>query len=244
MRARTFSTVEKKRLSYDFLRAAHTKNKTRFKEACDLSTVFLRLIFIYILTTLSLRLMGKRQIGQMQMSELVTALFLSELAAYPITNQNIPLTYGIIPSVSLICIEVILSFLSTKSPLFKRLLDSAPSPLVEKGRLRLDEIARARLTAEELLSELRLKDVPSLKDVDYALLEPSGEISVIRKGEGGLEHLLVSDGVFNARGLSGAGLSEQDVRDYLSRRKRSLSDVFLLCKTDAGIWTLIEKEKL
>ncbi len=208
-----------------------------------MSTVFLRLIFIYVLTTLSLRLMGKRQIGQMQMSELVTALFLSELAAFPITNQNIPLIYGIIPSVSLICIEVILSFLSTKSPLFKRLLDSAPSTLIEKGQLRQDELARARLTAEELLSELRLKDVSALELVDYAVLEPSGEISVIRKDEGGFQHLLISDGVFNERGIRGAGLTEKDVTDYLKRRHRKRADIFLLCKTDTDTWTVIEKER-
>lgn len=207
-----------------------------------MSTVFVRLILIYVLTTLSLRLMGKRQIGQMQMSELVTALFLSELAAYPITNQNIPLTYGIIPSVTLICIEVLLSFLSTKSAVVKHLLDSAPSTLIEKGVLRQDELARARLTTEELLSELRLKDVCALEEVDYAILEASGEISVIPKNRGGMQHLLVSDGVFNERGMRGAGMNESGVRAYLKARKLKERDVFLLCKTDDGRYTLITRE--
>lgn len=208
-----------------------------------MSTVFVRLLIIYFVTILSIRLMGKRQIGELQMSELVTTFFLSELASYPITNQNIPLTYGIIPVVTLICIEVILSFLSTKVPFFKRLLDFSPSVLVARGKLDQAELSRSRLTIDELLSELRLKDVSGLDEVDYAFLEASGEISIIKKGLGGMTHLLIADGVKNRRGIAGAGITAKQLNDILRRENLSEKEVFLLCLSDSGTITCIRKEK-
>ncbi|MBR6530723.1 MAG: DUF421 domain-containing protein [Clostridia bacterium] len=208
-----------------------------------MSTVFLRLILIYFITVISIRLMGKRQIGQMQMSELVTTFFLSELAAYPITNQNVPLTYGILPVITLICIEVILSFLATKFARMKKLIDGAPSILIQKGKLNQSELARARLSIEELLSELRLKDISKLSDVDYTLLEASGKISVVKKNAGGLEHLLIADGTVNTRGLEGADMTKTELDTLLAKHGVHCDDVFLLCKTDAGDVKLIRKER-
>lgn len=208
-----------------------------------MATVFVRLLLIYFLTILSMRLMGKRQIAQMQMGELVCAFFLSELAAYPVTNQNVPLSYGIIPVVTLICLEVLLSFLSTKWPALRSLLDAAPNPLIRKGHLDRSELARARLSVPELISMLRLKDVTDVGEVDYALLEPSGEISVIKKGEGGLQHLLVSDGRENEKGLRAANMTSADLRRRLSEKNLKLSDVFLLCVNDEGQFVCFRKEE-
>lgn len=206
-----------------------------------MSTVFLRLCIIYFITVFSMRLMGKRQIGQMQMSELVCAFFLSELASYPVTNQNVPLTYGIIPVVTLICLEVMLSALSTKIPLLRRALDAAPSALIRQGRLMPSELARARLSVEELLSLLRLKDVTALDEVDYALLEPNGEVSVIPKGKGGMMHLLVADGVKNENGLSGASLTDAELETLLQENGVKENEVFLLCRNDEGALTLLKR---
>ncbi len=206
-----------------------------------MSTVFLRLCIIYFITVLSMRLMGKRQIGQMQMSELVCAFFLSELAAYPVTNQNVPLTYGIIPVVTLICLEVMLSALSTKIPLLRRALDAAPSALIRRGKLMPSELTRARLSLEELLSLLRLKDVTSLDEVDYALLEPNGEVSIVPKGKGGMLHLLIADGVKNENGLKGAGLTEEAVDAILKQQGVTENEVFLLCRNDEGALTLLKR---
>lgn len=207
-----------------------------------MTTVFLRIVIVYFVTVFSIRLMGKRQIGQMQMSELVTAFFLSELAAYPVTNQNIPLTYGIIPVVALICIEVLLSFLVTKCAPLKQLLDGAPNLLVCRGVLKQKELSRARLTVEELLEELRLKDCPSLQDADYVLLESSGKISVIQKDRGGLCHLLIADGVLNRRGLKGAGWTKDTLNAVLKKHNLKRKDIFLFTVSDEGELNLIRKE--
>ncbi len=207
-----------------------------------MSTVFLRLLIVYFVTVFSIRMMGKRQIGELQMSELVTAFFLSELASYPVTNQNIPLAYGIIPVVTLICMEVILSFLSTKIALVRRLFDCSPSVLIVKGRLDQVELAHCRMTLDELFSQLRLKDVSDLSSVDYALLEPNGQISVIRQGEKGLQHLIIADGVINEKGLSGAGLSAKDLKRILEKEGLTQKEVFLLCMDDEHNSLCIPKE--
>lgn len=208
-----------------------------------MATVFVRLLLIYFFTVFSMRLMGKRQIGQMQMGELVCAFFLSELAAYPITNQSVPLSYGVISVVTLICLEVLLSFLSTKCARLRRVLDAPPNALICRGRLQQKELARARLSAEELLSLLRLKDAARLEEVDYALLEANGEISVIKKKDGGLQHLLVADGKLHRRGIHGAGLCEDEVHRMLAERGLEAKDVFLFCIDDLSRDTLLTKER-
>jgi len=212
-------------------------------------TVFLRLIFIYLFTILAIRLMGKRQVGELQMSELVCAFFLSELASYPVTDASIPVTYGILPALALIALEVILSFLTTKIPFLKRLLDSGPSVLIRKGEIDQTELLNNRMTAEELLSQLRLKGTGDLNAVDYALLEPNGQLSVLEKPEekrpraGGFQHLLIADGEIKRKGLSRAGLDRAALKALCAAHGYAQKDLFLLCIDDAGEPVFVPKAR-
>ena len=190
-------------------------------------TIFIRTLIIYLILIGAMRLMGKRQIGELEVSELVTTLLLSEIATLPIENQDIPILYAVIPIVTLLFLEVAASVLLSRFPKLKGILSARPSILVNKGTVDQKELSRMRLSLEELFSELRQQDVTDLEDVEYAILEKNGKISVILKNEaapvtvrqarikpdrGGMTHILVSGGVINRHGMKTAGVSEDQLK--------------------------------
>lgn len=224
-----------------------------------MSVVIIRLIIIYLFTVITMRLLGKRQIGQLEMSELVTAFFLSELAVYPITDNNIPITFGIIPALALIAIEVIISFLTVKIPFFKKLFDSFPSILISKGKIVQGELIKNRITLEELLSQLRLNGTPDLNEVYYAILEPNGQISITAKTEyrglspvdieqcpteRGIVHAIIKDGKIIPKELTFINRDEAWLTKKLSDNEiSSVKDVFLMTVDDSYCTNIILKER-
>lgn len=214
-----------------------------------MTTVLLRTIVIYLTLVLSLRLTGKRQIGEMQLSELVVTFMLSELAVFPITDKNVPLTHAILPIAVLLSSEVIFSFLQTKSPAFRKFLCGGPSVIIEKGRLRPDVLAKNRLDVEEMLGELRLKGCFDISQVEWAILEENGKMSVLTRAdtspftpeqlnlpvdEHGCAHPVIVDGLVNANGLSSAGKTEAWLEKFLKKNGLSLPHVFLMTVDDLG----------
>ena len=142
---------------------------------------FVRTLILYILIVIVLRLLGKRQIGQLQPSELVVALIIADLAAVPMANVGIPLISGIVPIITLFIMEELLSFISMKSERARGIISGKPSILIERGVIMEDELRRMRYNLNDLLEQVRLKDYSSLEDIDYAILETSGQLSVISK---------------------------------------------------------------
>lgn len=145
--------------------------------------IFVRTLILYALIILVLRLMGKRQIGQLQPSELVVALVIADLAAVPMANVGIPLINGIIPIITLFIMEELLSFISMKSEAARGFISGKPSILIERGIIMEQELERLRYNLNDLLEQLRLKNFPNLEEIDYAILETSGQLSVIPKPE-------------------------------------------------------------
>lgn len=223
-----------------------------------MATVLIRTSIIYILFTFAIRLMGKRQVGEMQISELITTFMLSELAINPIQDISIPISYSLIPLVFLLVMEVITSFLVTKSPFLRKLFMGAPSIIIKNGILNQKELSRLRISISELLSELRLKDVSSIDDVDYAILEQNGKLSVFlksdkrtltledmknKKASCGIAHAIIQDGDINKSGLDETGKSEEWLTKYLSKRSLDIKNVFLMTVDDNGKINIIEKEE-
>lgn len=212
-----------------------------------MTVMLFRTVFVYILLILVLRLMGKRQIGELQPSELVTTLLLSEIASAPITDDNIPVAYGIVPVIVVLSVEVITSFAATKLTVFKMIFGGKPSILINKGKIDLKELKKCRISVEELMGELRCKNVGSPSQVRYCLLEDNGKLSVIlnqgdspavssdlgtHKPECGLARILVSDGKIDLKECSSLGHSEQWVKKQLQKRKISSIDQVLLLTCD------------
>ena len=140
-----------------------------------------RTIILYLLIIVGVRLMGKRQVGELEPSELVMSLIIADLAAVPMQDYGIPLLTGIIPILALLSLTMILSVLTMRSVTFRLLLCGRPSVIIRKGVLDISEMRRNRLTVDELLEDLRGKGYTDPSQVYYAVLETNGQLSVLPK---------------------------------------------------------------
>lgn len=213
-------------------------------------SILIRTIFIYLYLILCMRLTGKRQIGELQLSELITALLLSELAAAPTANPAIPLMHAIIPITALVSLEIIGTMLVTKSTLIRRFLDGVPSVVINRGKIDIPALANVRMSVEELMAELRLKGYARPEDVFYAILEQNGKLSVIPRvsaipissgdaavtlPEKGMSHLIIVDGKISKKSLSTINKN----REWLDKRLHSHgysspSEIFVFAVDDTG----------
>lgn len=218
----------------------------------------IRFIFVYFFMVFSMKLMGKRQVGQMQMSELVGAFFLSELATYTVTDLKIPLLYSLVLILLMIGIEVFVSFLTVKIPLFKKMFDFAPSLLIREGRVLRQSMRNNRLTLDELLSMLRLNGYYRVSDVRFAFLEPNGQLSVVPFPEkenvccsdlglngdsGGFSVAVINDGKINRKALELIHKSEAWLNGEMKKYGEKDSNAFFVMSSDLkGNTVAIKKE--
>lgn len=143
--------------------------------------IFVRTLVLYIVVVIVMRIMGKRQIGQLQPFELVVAIMISELAAVPMQNTGIPLINGIIPILTLLIVQVLFSIISLKSTRARALICGRPNVLIENGKIKEQNLRKEMCTLNDLLEQLRIKDIPNIADVEFAILETNGQLSVIPK---------------------------------------------------------------
>ncbi len=210
----------------------------------------IRTVILYILVVLALRLMGKRQIGQLQPSELVVAMMLSELATIPVENVEIPLLAGVIPIVTLIIAETTFSFITLKSRKMRKILSGAPTILIAKGVILEKEMERLRFNVDDLMEELRSNGYVNLSDIEYAIIESNGNLSILPKSNKrpvtpedlnmspayeGLPYLLISDGVINRKELEDCGVTVEWLLEHLKEYDIfDTSDVFVATVDSAG----------
>jgi len=194
--------------------------------------VFARTLILYAVVVIVMRIMGKRQIGQLQPFELVVAILISELAAVPMQNTGIPLVNGIIPILTLLMAQIAISVISLKSTKARAIICGKPAILIENGKIREDEIRREMYTLTDLLEQLRIKNIPNIADVEFAILETNGQLSVIPKSQKrpvtpedmkiptkyeGLPLTLIVDGEVSDVNLGKAGLDRNWLKTELSK---------------------------
>lgn len=144
-----------------------------------MAIIFVRTLIIYFSLLLIMRLLGKRQLGEMELSEFVVAALIADLASHPLQDIGIPMINGLVPIVTLFCCEVLISGVAMKNIRLRALLFGKPSMLVEKGKIRQKEMKKNRFTTDELMEELRNQGYPDISSVEYAVLETDGRLSVI-----------------------------------------------------------------
>lgn len=144
-----------------------------------MAIVFIRTLIIYFALVLIMRLLGKRQLGEMELSEFVVAALIADLASHPLQDIGIPMINGLVPIVTLFCCEVLISGVAMKNIRLRALLFGKPSMLVEKGKIRQREMKKNRFTTDELMEELRNQGYLDISAVEYAVLETDGRLSVI-----------------------------------------------------------------
>ncbi|ABY91746.1 MAG: Uncharacterized protein XD65_0331 [Caldanaerobacter subterraneus] len=143
--------------------------------------LFFRTLILYALVVIFMRISGKQQIGQLQPYELVIAIMIADLVAIPMQNKGIPLLSGIIPILTLLVSQLFLSYLSMKSLRARAIICGTPTILIEKGKILTSQLQKERYNINDLLEELRVKGYPNIADVEYAILETNGSLSVIPK---------------------------------------------------------------
>lgn len=220
-------------------------------------TLLIRTTIIYIFITMAMRVTGKRQIGELEVSELVVTFMLSELAAIPITDSSLPLLNVIAPILLLLSYEGIISYLTMKIPIFKKLFYGKPNILIYEGKLNQKELRRERLELSELLCTIRQSGISSIADVHYAILEENGKISVFPKTssapvtpkqldlepkEDGVSLPIIMDRRIIKENLLLRGWSRERLEHEIAKRGLQLSDVFLLSVDDANNVYIIRRE--
>lgn len=142
---------------------------------------FVRAIFLYIIVLVVMRLMGKREIGQLQPFELAISIMIADLASIPMTETGIPITRGVIPILGLLIMHLLISLINLKSLKARAIICGKPRILIYRGKIDEKALIKERFTINELEERLRDKDVASIGDVEYAILETSGQVTVIQK---------------------------------------------------------------
>lgn len=208
-----------------------------------MASILIRTVIIYILLTFALKIMGKRQIGELDVGELITTLLISELATIPIDDPDLPLLNAVLPILLIFSLEIIISSLKNRSERLKRLLESSPVYIIYKGKLSERALVENRLSLNELLCELRLLNVKDISDVEYAILEQNGKISVFQKSDGAISHSLIIDTIILKDNLKRLGLSEEWIKRRLKERGAKIEEVLLMTLRDDGGISLIRKEK-
>ncbi|MCI5970796.1 MAG: DUF421 domain-containing protein [Oscillospiraceae bacterium] len=223
-----------------------------------MAIAFIRTIVLYILVICAMRIMGKRQIGELQPSELVVAIMISDLATVPVSDIAIPLLSGVIPIMTLIIFEVTISFLTLKSEKARNIITGKPTYLIKDGIIAEKQMRNMRYNIEDLLEELRLKDCPNVADVHTAILETNGELSVVLKSDKrsvtpndlkikpnqeSVPLVLISDGKIRFEHLRELNKDIKWLEKKLADRNiKSTKDVFLFSIDSDGIITMQMKD--
>ena len=222
-------------------------------------TAFFRTLILYFILMTGLRLMGKRQIGELEPSELVLTLIISDLAAVPMQDFGIPLVNGLFPIATLLCLSMLLSFFSLKSVRFRALVCGRPTVIIREGKVLQQNMARNRFTVDELLEQLRSQGYSDLSAVKYAILETSGQVSVLPYTKASpitpqvvqmevqddvtLPVLLINDGHVMSANLSASGYDRTWLdRQLKDRRLTSPRQVFFMTVDEAGAVVCVAKE--
>lgn len=220
--------------------------------------ILVRTFILYILVVTSVRLMGKRQIGELQPTELVITILLSEVASIPMEDPEIPLINSVVSIFLLVSFEIITSVLSMKSTRLRSVIQGNSVIIIRNGKFDQTQMKKLRFTVDDVLESLRQKDVFDISEVQYAIVETNGTLSVLLKNDykpatvkdmkltvnkSGLPCLIVSDGRILKKNFSDCGMSRKKLKKILKENKTTAEDILLLTSDIYGNINLIKKEK-
>lgn len=216
----------------------------------------IRTIVIYAIVVAVYRFMGKRQIGELQPGELVLAIMLSDLATAPISSVNTPLIIGIFPVVTLMTIEILISYFSQKSVKFRKIVSGSPSIIIENGKINIKELTSLRFSIDDLFEQLRSNGYMTVSDVAFAILETNGQLSVIPSSQATpitlkdlnitssvtMPRNIIKDGELDENNLRKIGRDKNWLNNLLKSHNTSIEKTFLLT-TDGHESFYIQKKE-
>ena len=210
-------------------------------------TIFFRAIILYSFSIFAMRLMGKRQIGQLQPYELASAILIADLVSEPMSGAETPLLYGVVPVAALVLMHSLFGLLGMKSPAARRLLNGSSQVLIKKGSIQYDTLRQVCMPVSDLMEMLRASGMISIGDVETAVLETNGVLSVfprakkrplavgdmgLHRPEEELPHVLIADGKTRTQEIAAAGVTLDAVTKFLRSQGIDRTDSVLLCMLD------------
>ena len=216
----------------------------------------IRTVLLYIFVVFAVRVMGKRQLSDMQTSELVVTMIIADIAAIPMQNTSQPILSGIVPVMILVCIEISISILMMKIPKFRNIICGRPVIIIENGEFRQNMLKALRLSTEDLSVLLRQEGVFNIQDIKYCIMETNGKISLMLKAEkrnttnedigipakdNSVAAVVISDGEFLHTSMRICGVDEQWIYQILESENTVINDVMLMTATNLKEYNIIRK---
>ncbi len=222
-----------------------------------MTVVFIRAVILYCVLIFSVRLMGKRQIGELQPSELAITILISNIATLPVEDLSIPLITGLVPVLTLVCLDVLMSWVSMKSKKMRGVISGEPVIIISNGKIDQQRLFDLRFTTDDLMEALRSQGIFDPEEVQFAIVETTGKVNVYPKYEnrpvtnGDLQlknrssdppAVVVQDGKVMQSSLERLGLGEGWLDKTLRENNVNATDIFIMTAETAGIYRIIKKE--
>lgn len=210
--------------------------------------IIFRTILLYGVILLIFRLMGKREIGELSILDLVVFIMIGEMAVVAIEQHNDPLLHSLVPMAILLLVQICMAYASLKSRKFRRLIDGKPCIIIKNGKIDENMMKKLRYNFDDLLMQMRIKDINNIADVEFAILETSGDLSIIKKGKQGKEGSytipLIIDGIILQDHLQETGKTEQWLRKELSIRGHEDIENISFCSHQDGKFFIDCKDEI
>ena len=223
-----------------------------------MSIIFFRSVILYLTVIFAVRLMGKRQLGELQPSELVITILISNIATLPLEDTEIPLTMGLFPILTLVCYEVIMSWITLKSRKIRKMVSGQPKIIISNGKINQNMLKELRLSLDDLMAGLRNSGIFDITEVQYAIVETNGSISVLEKtnfqnatkadvgkpdAPCNPPQIYISDGHIIHENLGEKGKNKIWLNSVLEGNKISADEIFFLSADGKGKVSIVKKER-
>ena len=214
-----------------------------------MAIIFVRTVILYFAILISMRIMGKRQLGEMEISEFIVAALIADLAATPLQDIGIPLLNGLVPIIIMFCFEIIIAGLNMRSVKLRKLTYGRPEIIIRNGRIIREAMHKNRFTLDELMQELRAQGLTDTAQVEYAVLETNGQLSILKSGnqpatasQMGVDaddvsyaHIIINEGRILDNNLKLLGRDRRWLANELKRQNlRSADEVYILTLSENG----------
>lgn len=215
-----------------------------------MAIIFVRTVILYFAILISMRIMGKRQLGEMEISEFIVAALIADLAATPLQDIGIPLLNGLVPIIIMFCFEIIIAGLNMRSVKLRKLTYGRPEIIIRNGRIIREAMQKNRFTLDELMQELRAQGLTDTAQVEYAVLETNGQLSIILKSgdqpvtasqmgvvgdDVSYAHIIINEGRILDNNLKLLGRDRRWLSNELKRQNfRSADEVYILTLSESG----------
>ena len=214
-----------------------------------MSIILIRALVLYVLVIFSVRLMGKRQLGELQPSELVITILVSNIATLPLEDTDIPLVIGAVPILSLVCFEVLVSWADLRWEKFRKVISGSPKIIISGGVIDYGVLRELRFSVDDLMTALRSKDIFSPEEVQFAIVETTGSVSVMKKqsedtpsrkdmGLAGADsdppQVVITDGVILPAAMKSVGMTDKQLGAALKKAGMKAEEVFLMTADSGG----------